>query len=485
MMDLENELRQLHRSLKERQDRFAHLLEYVHPDQHLSAVNLLHYLCIRELDLSVLQENLHRAGLSTLLNSEGYIESQLKAVYNLLTKNTNGEVPAPDYQTSRQLLDRRTEYLFGKRKEDQVPAIMVTFKSSFAHDFITVKKLLKAGMNIARINCAHDDEKTWLQMIKTVREVSMFTGIPCKVYMDLAGPKMRTVIGGKNKRIEVEEEDIILLTDKLDKKSKIPVVGCTIPDVAGKLKQGDRVIFDDGLIESRVVEVKAHGAELEITQVASKKPYLKSEKGINLPDAEFHLSALSDFDRKCIPFIMEHADLLGYSFIHTQADLRVLYELLQPKKIPVILKIETPTAFREFPDLLFTAMREACYGVMIARGDLAVELGFENISGAQDAIFEICRAAHVPVIFATQILENMNKKGLPTRAEITDASYGMRADCLMLNKGVHTAKVIAILKKILYKKANQLNKNYPVYRPLRMAKQFFERREKESIVSSQ
>jgi pyruvate kinase len=382
--------------------------------------------------------------------------------------------PACSYQQAALISKQRRHQLFGEKEEEDIPSIMITFKTSFAYDFITVKKLLKAGMNIARINCAHDDEKTWMKMIRTIREVCEFTGLSCKIYMDLAGPKIRTSLKGKKDKLLVEEEDILLLTDKENLKDKLPIVHCTIPGITRQLKIGERVFFDDGIIEAKVIAIRPDAAEIEIVQVPSKKPYLKAEKGINFPDSKLRLSALSAFDRQCIPFIQEHADMVGFSFIHTADDIIELQQALNGKPLPIILKIETPEALRDLPYLLFTAMRAPLYGLMIARGDLAVEMGFENIGRAQEQIFAFCRAAHVPVIYATQILESMNKNGLPTRAEITDASYGILADCIMLNKGAHTAKVIKALRKIMRDKALEFSNHRPVSRMLQTAKGFLQ-----------
>ncbi|MBO9682998.1 MAG: hypothetical protein J7502_10085 [Flavisolibacter sp.] len=459
--------------MKQQEGKFSFLLDKVHPSQKASAANLLHYLFLRSRDLGSLQTSLHLQGLSTLNMSEAYTESQLLAVLQHFSFNKDGQVPC-DYFTAQEIVKKRTTELFGKKDHDGIPSIMVTFKTSFARDYLAVKKLLKAGMNVARINCAHDDEATWLQMIKMIRDASEFSGIPCKVYMDLAGPKMRTEITAKHNRIEVEEEDIILLTEKNDGKSKLPVVECSIPGIIQQLKEGERVIFDDGLIETKVIGFKRNGAELEVTRVSSKKPFLKAEKGINFPDSHLRIPALSEFDHKCIPFIKEYADIVGYSFIQSTEDLTELQNLLSGTSLPIVLKIEKPAAMKNLPSLLFAAMRQPYYGVMIARGDLAVELGFENISQAQDEIISLCRAAHAPVIYATQILETMNKKGLPTRAEITDAAYGIWSNCVMLNKGMHTVKAVRALKQILSEKARQIPGHFAVLKPLRMSKLFFE-----------
>jgi pyruvate kinase len=471
--ELSTALSRLYTSMKKGEREYSFLLEKLHPSQRASAANLLHYLFLRNHDLEPLQRVLHLNGFSTLNNSEGYVQSQLLSILQHFGFN-NGHVPC-DYSTAQKILKERVTRLFGETKEDNIPSIMVTFKTSFARDYLAVKKLLKAGMNIARINCAHDDEATWLEMIKVVRDASEFSGIPCKIYMDLAGPKMRTRIKEKKNRIEVEEEDIILLTDRDGVKSKLPVVGCSLPNVVAQLKVDERIIFDDGLIETKVVGFKKGGAELEVTRVSSKKPFLKSEKGINFPDSDLHISALSDFDRECIPFIIQHADMIGYSFVRSTADLGELQNLLRDIELPIVLKIEKPEAMINLPSLLFAAMSQQFYGVMIARGDLAVELGFENISEAQDEIIGLCRAAHAPVIYATQVLETMNKKGLPTRAEVTDAAYGIWSDCVMLNKGMHTVKAVNALKQILLEKASQVSGHHAVLKPLNISKAFFEK----------
>jgi len=472
--DLASDLKQLFDSMKQEELRFSFLLEKLHPSQRLSAINLLHYLFLRSRDIGSLQTGLHLQGFSTFTGSEGYIRSQLLAVLQHFGFNSDDEVPY-DFFTAQKISEERAFRLFGKTNDVGVPSIMVTFKTSFAQDYLAVKKLMKAGMNVARINCAHDDEATWLKMIKVIKDASEFSGIPCKIYMDLAGPKLRTKIKVKKNRIEVEEEDIILLTGKDDIKSRLPVVECSIPNVAEQLQLGERVVFDDGLIETKVIGFKKEGVELEVTRVSSKKPFLKTEKGINFPDSHFSLSALTGYDLECLPFILENADMIGYSFLESTTDLQALQNAMTEKKLPLILKIERPEAVQNLPALLLQAMQQQYYGVMIARGDLAVEIGFERLSEIQEEILWICEAAHAPVIWATQILENLNKTGLPSRSEVTDAAHGIMAECILLNKGAHTLKVIKSLKDILSRSGRHHSKKQYTFMPLGIAKNFLAR----------
>ena len=137
-----------------------------------------------------------------------------------------------------------------------------------------------------------------------------------------------------------------------------------------------------------------------------------------------------------------------------------------------MIKVETPDAVRNLPDLLFSGMCEEKVGVMIARGDLAVEIGFERMSEVQEEILWICEAAHVPVIWATQVLETLNKSGVATRSEITDAAHAAFADCVMVNKGTHLIKTMETLKDILVRSGGHHVKKRYTSRPLSIAKRF-------------
>jgi len=340
-----------------------------------------------------------------------------------------------------------------------------------------VKKLLEAGMNIARINCAHDNEETWGNMINLLKHACEKTGLPCKVYMDIGGPKMRTRLLGKGKRkgeICLAVGDKIRLAERDAKfRKKDIVIGCDEPNVIRQLTPGERVLFDDGKVESQVMSNRNGVAKIEITRVSSKK--LKAKKGINFPDSQIDLPPLTKQDRKHIPFIAANADLLGYSFARSPQGFQELQDLLEAfeRKPSIILKIETRQAVKNFPALLIQGMRHNLFGVMIARGDLAVEIGFERMSEIQEEIIWISEAAHVPVIWATQVLETLNKSGLATRAEVTDASYAAMAECVMINKGDYVIEVLKTLKDILQRSGVHHAKKRYMFRPMQIAKNYF------------
>ncbi len=228
-----------------------------------------------------------------------------------------------------------------------------------------MKALLQNGMNIARINSAHDGPDEWQKMIANVRKAERATGQACKIYFDLAGPKIRTVLLGKGRRkgrLKLREQEPFFLAEAnavFDKKEK--VVGCTLPGVVKDLRPGDRVLFDDGLFEAVVETPGEQIATLRMTRISAAKPRLKPEKGINFPDTELTVRCLTDYDKSVLPFAQTHADLLGFSFVRSAADVAELQALLRNgsgKKLPIVLKIETFEAVQNLPALLLQGMAE-------------------------------------------------------------------------------------------------------------------------------
>jgi len=166
---------------------------------------------------------------------------------------------------------------------------------------------------------------------------------------------------------------------------------------------------------------------------------------------------------------------IGYSFVRTPEDVRDLEARLKELgayQVGIDLKIENRQAFEQLPSLLLTAMQSPRVGVMIARGDLAVECGYQRLAEVQEQILWICEAAHIPVIWATQVLESLAKEGVPSRSEITDAAAGVRAECVMLNKGPFIVKALQALDDILKRMEGHQQKGRSRSRKLRLARMF-------------
>ncbi|MEA3497550.1 MAG: pyruvate kinase, partial [Campylobacterota bacterium] len=240
------------------------------------------------------------------------------------------------------------------------------------------------------------------------------------------------------------------------------IIGCTNKEIFPYVKVDDEIFIDDGKIGCKVVDIIDLGLVCEIIIAKENGTILKEEKGINFPSTDLEIDAITNEDKKNFEDIVNFADIIGLSFAQTSNDIRMLQDMLKDKdktSTAIAPKIETKTALRNLPTILETLIDWENYALMIARGDLAIEVGFDNLPYIQEEILGICEAAHVPVIYATQILEGKMKNNLPSRAEVTDAATAQRADCVMLNKGPYVTDTVVILKNILRQMHTLFQKN--------------------------
>ena len=252
-------------------------------------------------------------------------------------------------------------------------------------------------------------------------------------------------------------------------------VSLAIPEVYRDVRPGESIFFDDGRISGIVEKCDAEQLRVRITHTRNPVEKLEGKRGVNLPDTNLKLPALSVKDLLDLEFAARHADMVGLSFTNGPADVRALYERLRElacEDIGVILKIETKRGFSNLPAILLEALKFPACGIMIARGDLAVECGFERMSEIQEEILWVCESAHVPVIWATQVLEGLTKHGHATRAEITDAAMSQAAEAVMLNKGPHLAEAVSMLDGILRRMQGHHRKKRSLLRKLRLASKF-------------
>ena len=246
-------------------------------------------------------------------------------------------------------------------------------------------------------------------------------------------------------------------------------VACTYPEIFKDVKQEEPVYFDDGKIAGRIITAATDHLTIEITAAKPNGSKLRADKGINFPESKIKLTGLTNKDLKDLDFIVEHADIVGVSFVNRSSDIKFLLKELkirQNQHIGIIVKIETQKGFKNLPWILLTAMQNYPIGVMIARGDLAIECGWVRMAELQEELMWFCEAAHIPVIWATQVLDRLIKTGLPSRAEITDAAMAQRAECVMLNKGPYILNGIKILDSILRRMQQHQTKKYSKLRRL-------------------
>jgi pyruvate kinase len=291
-----------------------------------------------------------------------------------------------------------------------------------------LRRMILGGLDVVRLNFSHGEYETHAAVIEHARELSHELDRPIAVLGDLRGPRVR--IG------EIEGDVISLKPGQPLLLTPDPVLGNTqrvtvsFPGLAGDLKPGDLLLVDDGDVE---LQVEKLGNEGDIHCRVIEGGTLSSRRGINLPGIRVSLPSVTEKDEQDVAFAVEQGiDFLALSFVQSAADVRSLKELLarQGADIPVVAKIEKEGALKDIDAII-----EEAYGVMIARGDLALEMSFQEVPVAQKYIIAKCRAAAVPVITATQMLESMMTETHPTRAEATDVANAVLdgTDALMLS----------------------------------------------------
>jgi pyruvate kinase len=540
----------------------------------------------RRLDLRGLQQRLARMGLSSLGRAETHVLANVDKVLGLLHLLAGRPWAPRDASEptgmgrAQRLLDRHTAALLGPEPTERRVRVMVTLPREAAHDAARVDALVQSGMDVARINCAHDDAAVWMAMAAQVRRAAAAHGRRVRILMELGGPKLRTaglgpgiavlhlrperaldgrvlaparlqlapaptpgtlavdaawfaqadrgdavrcvdargqarhwrVVGKNRQHLTLETAQGVYLTPdtslalgesgrgastRVSGIAPLPVkvvlkpgerfelvaagkalqrraggrvrIGCDCPEALAQVKPGEPAYFDDGGLAAQVLSRTRHGLLLQVSAQQPAPFALGDDKGINFPESELQLPALSAQDLEDLRVAVGQADIVGLSFTQCAGDvqaLRAALEGLTRQPPGLMFKIETRRGFEQLPQILMAAMSHPSIGVMIARGDLAVECGWERLAELQEEILWACEAAHVPVIWATQVLESLAKSGRPSRAEVTDATMGARAECVMLNKGAHIVEALRMLDDILQRMQAHQSKKRPLLRAL-------------------
>ena len=443
-----------------------------------SALNLAYYIALRRHELRDLQVELMRWGLSSLGRCEARVLENLDAVIATARALVSPEEPRAEHPTAEEffrgheLLRLHSEAALGPTPDNRDVRIMVTLATEAAADYALVLDLVGRGMDVARINCGHDDADGWTHMAHNVRRASAETGRPCRIIMDISGPRCRTrgaLVFTDPPRLHIG--DRIAMTS--DGRARLPAgviaaFRCSIPEAVEQVQIGHSVWVDEGKLGA-IVEAKDDAvALLRVVQARPKGERLKADKGLNFPDTELDLAPLTAKDLRDLDVIAREADMIGYSFVQRPGDIALLQDELAARldridDIALVAKIETQLAISNLPELIIQGAGRQPMAVMIARGDLAVEIGPRRLGEIQEELLWLCEAAHVPVIWATQVLDTFVHKGVHHRAEMTDAAMAERAESVMLNKGPYVADAVSLLDDVLaameghqFKKASRM-----------------------------
>ena len=446
-----------------------------------SADNLAHYLAFRHHDLREVQRQLMRHGLSSLGRLESRVLLSLDTVTAALEALLDGRSPPScwppsddEYFSGEARLRENSHALLGGAPGADVGRILVTLGNEAATDPGYLLEIARRGADVVRINCAHDGVDEWAAMIENTRKAGDAVGRRLSVLMDLGGPKFRV---GKVKRLAGERLvagdrfRLVANAANFTLDETIEAV-CEPADVLEHLNIGTEVSFDDGRLGGVIEACQPGCVTVRVERAVRKGFKLKPERGLTFPRADLHLDPLTAGDLADLDFVARQADMIGFSFVKSADDIARLQDELARRRsdwrrIGIVAKIETAQAVRNLPDIIVRAAGRQPFGVMIARGDLAVAIGFERLAEMQEEILWLCEAAHVPVIWATQVLEEMVKSGLPTRGEMTDAAMAARAECVMLNKGPNVGDAITALRGLLQRMMEHQSKKTARLRALR------------------
>lgn len=440
--------------------------------------NLAAYLALRDHDLRPLQRRLMRHGLSSLGRLESRVMPTLDAVLATLAPLAGriAPAPAPDpeaFFAGEARLEAATLALFGPAPQGRQTRIMVTLPTEAAHDGELVMDFTRRGMDVARINCAHDGPDEWRAMAAHIRAAAAACGHEVRVLMDIAGPKIRTgeVLPAKGRLHTGETLRLVAHGAPRPGDGADFSAAVTLPEIVTRLCVGDRVRYNDGKVEAVVESLGEGEALLRVLHTRSTGVRMKPEKGLNLPDTALGLSPLTAKDNDDLPTVLECADMIGYSFVSRPEDIDLLDDALArhgrtDRPLGIVAKIERPEALRNLPALIARAVARGPFAVMIARGDLAAEIGFERTAEMQEELLWICEAAAVPAIWATQVLEDLVRDGIPSRGEMTDAAMSARAEAVMLNKGPALGEAITLLDGLLGRMEGHVEKKTPTLRAL-------------------
>ena len=322
-----------------------------------------------------------------------------------------------------------------------------------------LKELILAGMNVARLNFSHGTHADHKKVADSVKSLSRSLKRPVAIMLDLQGPKIRTglIKGGF---LQIKPRDPLTITTRAIK-GEPGIISTTYGRITKDLQPGDKILMDDGLIELKVKDKTKTDLFCEV--VAGET--IGEHKGINLPGITTGIPAVTKKDKEDLDFGLNMGiDFVAASFVRSARDVQILKRILKKKNvnIPVIAKIEKPEAIDKLEEIL-----DACEGIMVARGDLGVELSPEKVPVAQKKMITLANKKRKLVITATQMLESMTEHPLPTRAEASDVANAIvdGTDAIMLSGETSVGKYPVKSVKMMARIARVTEKNFPAAAP--------------------
>jgi pyruvate kinase len=318
-----------------------------------------------------------------------------------------------------------------------------------------LRELIRAGMDVARLNFSHGSPQDHVRRIETLRNVAAEEGRTICILQDLQGPKIRTGSLKQHQPVTLKAGNQVTITTR-DVEGTAELISTTFKSLPGEVHPGSRVLLCDGRIELRVNEIRGDDIGCQVINGGT----LAEQQGINLPGAALSIPALTAKDRKDLEFGLEHGvDAVALSFVRSASDVREVKDIIAAHKqdVPVIAKLEKPQALDQLEAIL-----EVSDGVMVARGDLGVEMPPEKVPVIQKYVIRRAAEWRKPVIIATQMLESMIENPRPTRAEASDVANAIfdGTDAVMLSgetaSGKYPREAVCMMAKIVVEAENNM-----------------------------
>ena len=425
------------------------LINRISPSKKLSAESLLFFSSFIK-SKKLLSDSCQSIGLS-FYNSKP--ENIKKDLFNLKAFLENEDILLSKYDNS-EVLKTNIENFFDKKQKTEHPYLMVNLQDEAEFDTDYLVKLLNADISLFRVNCAYGNHKSWENTItnfNTAKENSEKEG---RIMFDLAGQKIRI------KSLEIKNDlqkgskflitNVNFHTSKLSNEYKdSSIIESNLKEEFTSCHIGDIIRLNDSMLITKITNVLSNAIVCEIINDADITRSLSIGKGINFPDSSFSSTGLTEKDKSDLQLIIRNKQMVSFSFAHSSQDINNLYQEITKETDTlhsVVIKIETCKAVDNLQEIFLAAMQFPVVAIMVARGDLVSECGWKALPEVQEKIYNYARSAHLPVILATEILEQFNIKGTPTRAGIIDLHHANKFDCLLLNKGKNLFKVIEFVK---------------------------------------
>ena len=428
--------------------KYAPCIQNIDKAKEPAIQNLLAFLSYRDVEVEF-KKACQELNLPIKLSGSDRFLNELQGLKKLLGITLESQEP-------NSLLEQNVQSFFGIDRPATFPRLMVNLRQEAENDAAYLAKLIENGVHHFRLNCAFGGADFWNNSHRNLTQVAECLKQPANLLFDMAGPKIRVDKLFQNQEETAEiylslEEDLLIATSEATIKNspdQQKSIVCRFSGDFSNCRPNELLRFDDSRFEARITKVESDSILVSITKADVVQNKLLLGKGINFPQSDLGISGLTQKDREDLASVINLDCTLCFSFVQSAEDILDIEKEItkhRPADMPIVIKIETFKAIQNLPSILLAAMRFPRLCILIARGDLVSECGWKELPAIQFMIEEHARAAQLPIILATEILEGLNQNGQQTRPEMLDLHLAQRYDCILLNKGENIFETVGFV----------------------------------------